>query len=321
MRSIVIAALAWLAASPAAAQEITTTVTALTGRTVVDLTALSTVSRSPLTRAECTAGAQISFEFTNVDETRSQLHFYYGSMCDVSTVRNDLTDMSCTDFGLEYSIGMRTQVDQTIPVSSLIDCTSTSSGTRTIWVLALDEPTSDVALAGQQDSFPLAYDFAGPSAPSNFTARNGETSGTLEWDGSSDEITSYEIYLVENGCDATGAVTTTLLSDPDNPDASALVGTAEGSVTTSTVTLSGATGSQHAVAIRAIDQAGNTGPLSEVRCVEKIDVQTFWEAYCATHPDCESTGCSATPLGDGRGGFFALLPAIALLIWRRRGRG
>ena len=321
MRLIAIAALAWLAAVPAAAQEITTSVTALTGRTVVDLTALSTVSRSPLTRAECTSGAQISFEFTNIDEMRSQLHFYYGSMCDDSTVRNDLTDMSCTDLELEYSIGMRTQVDQTIPVSSLIDCTSTSSGTRTIWVLALDEPTSDVSMAGQQDSFPLAFDFAGPRAPANFTARDGETSATLTWDGSSDEITSYEIYLVVDGCDASGAVTTTLLSDPDNPDASALVDTAEGSVTTATVTLSGTTGSQHAVAIRAIDQAGNAGPLSTVLCVEQIDVQTFWEAYCLEHPDCESAGCSATPVGAGRAGGLLFLPVIAMLLWRRRGGG
>lgn len=328
MRSLAFATLVWLAAAPAAAQDILVTVTALTGRAVVDLADLSSVTRAPLTRAECEAGASISFQFTMIDQARAQLHLFHGSNCNDSSIRNDTTDMSCTDLFLEYAISTRTQVDQDIPVSSLIDCSSTSSGQRTVWVLALDEPVSEVTGAGQQTSFPLAFDFEGPAAPTGFTARDGETAATLSWDGSTDEITVYEVYFVENGCDGMGTVTTTAFADPDNPTV-AVDHVVSGTETGTTVSLVGfGTGSQHAVAVRAVDNAGNTGPLSTPVCVTKIDVNTFWDAYCGTggaggtggHPACTGTGCSATPAARDRTPFGLALFALGVLAWRRRSR-
>jgi len=323
MRPAPILTLALLVATPVAAQEISTTVTALTDRTSVDLTDLSDVTIAPIRTAECDDSHLISFRFSGVDATRAQLHLFYGASCNDSTVRNDATDTSCTDLGLEYAISSRSQVDQDIPVSSLIDCSTATSGTRTIWVLALDEPTSDVTGAGQQNSFPIAYDFVGPSAPQDFAARNGETAATLTWTGSTDEISKYEIYLVPDGCDASGTVTTTALSDPNNPDATYLARTeTSGSVTTTTVDLpAGGTGGHHAVAIRGIDNSGNAGPLSDVVCVDQVSVQTFWDTYCTGggHAACNSAGYAAAP-GPAAPRAGLALGVIAVLLGLRRRR-
>ena len=328
MRSFALGLLACLTVLPATAeaQAIMVTLRGMEGRDLVDIADLSETTRAPVTTAECEANALIQFRFSNVTTSRSQLHFYRGSMCDDVMTRNDTTTETCTDLGLSLATNMMTQVDPDIGVQTLLpDCVgSTSSGVRTIWVLAVNDETADaVTGAGEQVSFPLAFDFAGPSAPTGFTARDGETAATLGWEGSTDEITTYEIFFVENGCDGMGGVTTSAFADPNNPDVTYLVKTVSGTETTTTVTLpAGGTGGQHAVAIRAVDNAGNVGPISEVVCVSQIDVQTFWDEYCGTegHPACTSSGCSVTPEEPARssGAPWLLLAPLALIFVRRR---
>jgi len=325
MRTIAWLSVAWLVAAPAAAQDIVVTIQSMEGRTSVDLTDLATTSAVPVSQDECDANAVIDFRFTMVDMARAQLHLFHGSNCEMSSVRNDTTDTSCSDLNLEYSIDMNTEVNKQIPVSSLIDCTAGSSGTRTIYVLALDNETSEVTAAGQAVSFPIAFDFAGPSAPSMFAARDGESSVTLSWEATSDQVTQYDVFFVENGCDASGNVTTTLLDDPENPDLGSLLTTAEGTATSATVAFPSTVGAgtQHAIAIRAVDNAGNAGQLSSVVCVSQIDVQTFWDAYCGGgggSADACASGCSVGPGRSSAPGLLSLLAGLAMLAWvfRRR---
>lgn len=312
--------------APAAAQDITPTLRAMEGRTSVSLANLATTSAVPVSQAECDMGVVLDFRFTNVDSTRSQLHIYFGSMCETVSVRNDTTDMSCTDLELERSIDMNTQVDWQIPISDLIDCTAGSSGTRTIYVLAIDNPTSEVTGAGQKVSFPIAFDFAGPSAPANFAVSDGETSMRLSWDASSDQITSYDVFFVADGCDASGNVTTDAFGDPANPTVEPYT-TVEGTTSSATVTFpSGlATGSRHAVAIRGVDNAGNAGSVSAVQCVTVVDVQTFWDEYCSSGAGAGSeactSSCAASPGRPGHDGALLALAVAALgLVIRRRTR-
>jgi len=330
MRSLALVAMTWLVAAPAFAQEITVTLRGVTGRTSVDLSDLATTNAAPLSYDECTSGATIDFRFTNVDQNRSQLHVYYGANCEMVSVRNDTTDTSCVDLGLEYTIDMQTQVDVDIPVSDLIDptvpvteaCDSISSTTRTIFVLAIDNPTSEVGEAGQQTSFPLAFDFDGPSAPTEVNATNGENRSTVTWT-STGQVTRYEVYLVEDGCDADGMVTTDLFDDANSVTGLTLVKEQAGPASSTTIDIPGAIGSHHAIAVRGVDNAMNPGPLSTPVCVSKVNVDTFWDAYCgsADAPEACSSSCSvsATPR---RGALLASLAALLALAFvaRRRNR-
>ena len=326
MRSRIITAVACAAllamAAPASAQDIVVTLQAFTGRTTVSLTDIATVGAVPISQGECDAGAMLDFRFTMVDSARSQLHLFHGANCEMASVRNDTTDTSCTDLNLEYSIDMNSEVNVSIPVSSLVDCTAGSSGTRTIYVLALDNTTSEVSGAGQKVTFPIAYDFAGPSAPSNLVARDGESAMTLTWDGSTDQITTYEVFFVADGCDAAGTVTTTRLMDPAAPDESAIIATVPAPTAQASVAFpSGVTiGSHNAVAIRGVDSSMNNGDLSAVTCVSRVDLVSFWDAYCSggdAPAACGSSGCSAAP-GRGSGGVLWSVLLLLGLAWRVR---
>lgn len=326
MRSLAIVALTWLVAAPAFAQEINVTLRGVTGRSSVDLADLAMIGAAPLSYDECTSGATIDFRFTMVDQNRSQLHLYYGSNCEMVSVRNDTTDTSCVDLGLEYAIDRQMQVDVDIPISDLIDptvpvaeaCDSITSTTRTIFVLAIDNPTSEVSGAGQQVSFPLAFDFDGPSAPTEVSATDGETRSTVRWT-STGQVTRYEVYLVEDGCDAEGNVMTGVFDDVTGLTPAKVQ---DGPASSTTVEpIPGAIGSHHAIAVRGIDNAMNPGPLSAPVCMTKIDVTTFWDAYCSSADASEacSSSCSvsATP---GRGallGSLAALLAFAFVARRR----
>lgn len=323
MRTIALALVAGaLTAAPVAAQDIVVTLRGMEGRTSVDLTDLATTSAVPISQSECNTAALLDLRFTQIDSTRSQLHLFYGSNCEMVSVRNDTTDTSCTDLDLEYAINMNTQVDQQIPVSSLIDCTSGSSGTRTIYVLAVDNETSEVSGAGQKVSFPIAFDFQGPSAPTGFTVANGETAMTLSWEASSDQITSYDVFLVADGCDADGNVTTTAFDDPANPTV-AVYSNVEGATTGTSVAIPAGTavGTNYAVAIRGVDNAGNAGTVSSVQCATVVNVDTFWDVYCggASASEACASSCSASP-GD-RGSplpWVLIAGAVIGLATRRR---
>ncbi|MCA9604797.1 MAG: fibronectin type III domain-containing protein [Myxococcales bacterium] len=307
--------------SPVAAQDISVTIRSMEGRTSADLTDLASTTAVPVSQSECDNGAIVQWRFSGIDNSRSQLHIYYGSMCETVTVRNDTTSTACTDLSLEHSIDMNTQVDWAIPISDLIDCSTGSSGTRTIYVLAVDNSTSEVTGAGQKVSFPIAFDFAGPSAPSNLMATDAEDRTTLSWDASSDQITSYDVFFVEGGCDASGNVTTTAFDDPANPTAT-VYDTLEGTSSSGEVPLpSGlAFGSNHAIGLRGVDNAGNVGDVS-VTCMTIVDVMTFWDAYCGSGSASEActSSCAASP-GRPNGEAVLWVLAVAALGFAVRRR-
>jgi len=328
MRSLALVAVTWLVAAPALAQDINVTLRGLTGRDSVDLSDLATTNAAPLSYDECTSGATIDFRFTMVDQNRAQLHLYYGANCEMVSVRNDTTDTSCVDLGLEYTIDMQTQVDVDIPVSDLIDptvpvseaCDSISSTTRTIFVLAIDNPTSEVGMAGQQVDFPLAFDFDGPAAPTEVVATDGQSRSNVSW-SSTGQVTRYEVYIVENGCDAAGNVTTDLFDDPDSVAGLTLIKEQAGPAGSTTIDIPGDIGDHHAIAVRGIDNAMNPGPLSAPVCLSKVNVNTFWDAYCsgpdATEACNSSCSVSAAPRSGALLGSLAALLALGFVVRRR----
>lgn len=73
-----------------------------------------------------------------------------------------------------------------------------------------------------------------------------------------------------------------------------------------------AIGESAAVAVAAVDRAGNVGPLSNVVCVERVSTVGF----CDRLGGCEDTGCSCVAAGASRsaGTPYGALASLALLV-------
>lgn len=306
----------------ARAQAIGVNILAFEGRSAgeFDLMDLATVAAHPIGAVEC--GATISFRFTNVDIMRAQLQFFQGANCNDVSVRTDTTNTSCQELPVPPdAIDMRAQQDVDIVAGDLVPCETGGSGVQTIWVLALNNPTDTVTGAGQSVSFPVAFDFVPPSAPSGLSVAPGENAARLTWSATTDQVSGYDVFVDPTGCTDTGEVVSPGLTG-EPPDESLIVSSPSGAASSASAPYpdSVGTGQYMAVAVRAVDRAGNESPLSEVVCVQRIEVVSWWDTECGTgaHEYCNG-GCAAAPAGGGRAAWLALpAAALALLALRRR---
>lgn len=325
MRPLLLLALVVLAApSVANAQAITVTVSEVTGRTNnFDLAALGDVNMGPINSAECAAGAEVTFRYTSVDTTRQTLRYYRGQQCDDVTVRTDLTTTICQEFDprLSTTIMGNSMVTHTVAVSALVNCDATDSGLENIWVLAVDNENSEVTGAGQMAQFDIAYDFQGPGPPQNVTSSTSEMAATVRWDGTTEQVSAFDVYVVPGGC--TDGVVTTTAFEGGVPSIAPSVTTDNGNTTQAEVIFSTELepGDEVAVAVRGIDISDNVGELSEVICSDVVPVTSWWDTYCGggSEGPCPDGNCSASP---GRSetplGWLFVLGAAALAVWRRR---
>lgn len=324
---LLIAALAWVTLSGAARAQTNIGVSVLSfeGRTdgTFDLTRLGNTQSNPIGEAEC--GATIRFRFINIDTSRAFLRFFEGANCNDPAVRTSTTTTACQPLTVpDVAIEGRSQRDVDIVASDLVPCDEGGSGVRNVWVLALSNPNDTVTDPGQQHTFPIAYDFVAPSAPTSVTSGGGETDATISWTQSGEQVTEFQIFVDPNGC-TDGTVTSPgLTSDP--PDESLIAATAgSGARSTSVEFPSGVPlGGQMAVAVRGVDRAGNVGPLSTPICVDRFEVTSWWRMYCseADAPEvCPGGGCAATPSGGrGSGALVASALLAFALVLRRRAR-
>ena len=182
-------------------------------------------------------------------------------------------------------------------------------------MLALSNPTEDVLGVGQSGAFDLAFDFSAPEAPQNLTARDGESGFIVSWDASSDQISQYEVFVVD-GCGTT-----------IDPDSLSPTSTIDGPAGSTEVSFDASTpfGAEFTVAVRAIDSAGNASALSDSACVTRIEVDSWWDVYC-NGPDRSADACSGgggCAVGPGTpspavGGIWLATAMLLALIRRRR---
>jgi len=319
----------WLASlGVAEAQNIDVSVLALGDRTSVNLDTLGSTTGAPVRTAEC--DAIIRFRFRGIDQFRSELRFFEGSMCDQVSVRTDMTSRTCNALDVpSVAIDRRTERDVDVPVDLLVPCGEGGSGVENIWVLAVDNETSEVSGAGQQAQFNIAFNFTTPSAPGTLTARPGENAVTLTWDAEGDA--QFEVFVDPDGC-TDGEVTSEELT-PDATESTLarlkVSGPISGTSTTVPYPDDVPIGGEMAVAIRSTSRTGNPGELSEIVCVERIETTSWWEMYCggggegADSEVCRDDGGTCSVAAPGRtasGALSALLGLALLALVLRRSR-
>src|SRR5690349_19307631 len=152
------AAMILLAAAPLAHAQLNVTVTALGSRnaTTSQLSQLATLQQSPIGVAEC-QNDTITFQFTGVDTSRTNLQFWWGTDCMTAANRTTTTSTACNHLTAQTSINsMPTIANVTFPISSILGvaCTAQTEGIQNTYVLALTS-AGDPVTANQMKAFPL----------------------------------------------------------------------------------------------------------------------------------------------------------------------
>ncbi len=290
------------------------------GRSPVPLLSNLNSQQNAVTQSEC-QGTTIELLFQSIPTNVTTLFFFYGNNCELDMPTRNTDQSACISLMRTVPTGNNNTLMEMVALSDLLDCSSTET-TRNFYVMAMNTET-DTVTAGQYVEFTMQFDFNAPAAPSEVMAGNGESDVTLTWAGSSEELDPYEIYVDPDGC-PDGMNPSGALVDNDPPPSSLRVTGSSPPGNTSSVDVpvpaSVATNASFAIGIRAVDLAGNASPTTVV-CATKIDVTSFWDAYCSANPD----DCGSCAVRPGRSGppaawLLGVAGALALTWLRRRSR-
>lgn len=273
---------------------------------------------------QCDAGIALAFELDNVPSGKPSIDVYIGEACN-STDRKNVEANKCTYITTQPVGSVLQDLAVEVLTNALTQCTGNYVGKPTFWFLAVDAPESSEDVGTDWVKYEaLTIDRVAPEAPRSVKGGSGENQIPIEWKNDDTEIDQFIVY-VDSG--SGGGTAGTGGSDSDagtGSDAGTTVGatnTACGSgllrqggtstnvpssVTTKTVnedTASGTNlsagdieGTSAAIAVVAVDIAGNQSTLSNVACVSVVPTEGFWDRYEANGGDVEG-GCPCTALG------------------------
>lgn len=305
---------------------------------------LSGTTGYPISGQECTSNVGIPLQLTNVPYSMTQMRFLSvwrgtptSAACQTSTNRRSTgtTAPPCT-FVTSYEI-TSTIMSIELPAMTAFGTCGTAT-TQEFWFLAVpaamdnttDLPSADGLTYG---SLQIGLDPTPPGAPTGLEPSAGDTQIGLAWDNPSgvESLSGANVYVDPAGCDASGnPIAGGALSAGGAPPSGITPITVDGTAVRS-ATIDGSSigleyGEYAAVAVSIVDRAHNESNLSNVVCVQRVQVRGFWDAYCAERgmdvSTCTATyGCSAIPgAPGGRGalGAVGLVIAAALAAARRR---
>lgn len=347
---------ALLAPTAGAAQ---TSQTTTGGRISVGITTVGGVSQDTvgtiwLNLVHCQENAPVVFDIDGVPNAQT-LSIYVGSQCNTAESR-DGQGTDCVQLGTE-EIGGRTQdIRVTLGVGDIVraaldttDCGSVSSKPE-IWFLAVDNANTTEAVPDTNYGMrALNVDTAPPRPPTSIRGGRGEAQIPVSWSVGSERVNGFEIYVDSGsgpapGSDAAVAVPSDDMGDggvsptagatnPDCGTGALTEGAAADSVlsyrakevrsptaTSTNLARSDIQGERAAVAVAAVDEAGNKSTLSKVECVEIVPTTGLKDLYEQNHGPIPQ-GCPCAAAGPAQlEGALPIALALTALAYRRRRR-
>ncbi len=293
------------------AQTINYTILSFEGR---EGNAVTNLQGFPVGASECSANPNLVLQFTNIPTDARYLDFWRsseGEDCSLATSREQDVQVDCDYITLnedEAQTGGRAQEQVTIPLASLVDCSSTTGGLTNVYVLA----TQSQQFRGEITAFsliPIQVDFSAPDAPAEIKGSDGATSFgdsaiPISWKAAEnqEDLDSYTVYKA-GSCDAPDVANATEVKSVDP---------SSNSTTISGESLGLDYDGSAAIFITLTDRAGNTSEPSSVVCVTRVQVAGF----CDVHGECED--CSVGRMGTSPTPLLGALFALGMLAWRRR---
>jgi len=305
----------------------------------------------------CQNNAEVEFRLDNVPD-REVFDIYVGSACNTTAARDqEGDDCELVRPGVEITVTQDLRIrigagDIIEAADENVEGCGSASSKPNLWFLAVDNSgTSEAVDSDDYGRLVLNVDTDPPDAPTRIRGGRGENEIPVTWSNGSEEVDSFEIY-VDSG-EGTGEPPSDASVPPSDPDAGGDAGTqagsgqtnsecgtgalregatadsvsgyfatSEGSPTATSTELSSANieGRVAAVAVVAIDEAGNKSTLSEVACVYVVPttgLKDLVEQNNGEYPQ----GCPCAATGPAQ--LDAAWPiglALTALAYRRRKR-
>lgn len=304
----------------------------------------------------CVDDFDVVFDVDNVSDGNA-LDYYVGSDCNTAAQRDDEGD-DCRFVGTTSIDGRTQDIRITIGAFDLVtkslkaaDCGSSRSDQK-LWFLAVDTTgTSEAVAKASYGTVELNIDTDAPAAPTRIEGGTGENEIPVTWRVGTEEVDSFEIYVDSgnggvvlrdagitpppNAGDDAGTDpgegsgetnsecgTGALVAGGSPDEVSGLLAKRERSATATSTKLSRSDidGDSAAVAVVAIDEAGNRSNLSEVACVMVVPTTGFKDQYVMDNGEIPQ-GCPCAATGPVHmEGALPIGLALGVLAYRRRRR-
>jgi hypothetical protein len=315
---------------------------------------VNTIAEINLGIADCDDDAALVFELDGTSADKESIDIYVGENCDrTDRINEDVnrckyittkeTNEQTRDLRIEVMAKALVAASQDRDVDEEV-CGSGVESMPTIWFLAVDNPMSaeDVGTGfGTYEA--LGIDMRAPDAPTEVVGGSGENEIPIEWETDETDIERFIVFIdndpIEGGGGAgsggstdggttdggsanTGDCSSSVLQAGANPDdvpsGIRRKQVNEPTATGFELTPDDVDGMMAAVAVAAVDEAGNQSALSNVGCVKVVPTEGFWDRYQANGGTAEG-GCPCSALGPAQ--LHSAWPvALSLLFLRRSAR-
>jgi hypothetical protein len=297
---------------------------------------------------DCLNNATIEIRLDGVPSEKESIDIYIGEGCN-STSRNETTNNTCRYVGNEPA-GRTNDLTVELGVASLVadgaddECPEGES-TPKIWLLAVDTPhmSEDVG-TGYAMISTIRLDTRAPNAPTDIEGGSGERQIPVEWTTDDTDLERFIVLIDPMPTMAPGGAAGSTPTAVDggtapSPSGGGWNGECGSGVLTPNADLSSIStsvkrkmvneatathtelssgdidGTAAAVAVVAVDKAGNESPISELGCVYVVPTEGFWERY-QQQPDAVDAGCPCRAIGAAHA--QSGLPVMLALGWLAR---
>lgn len=293
---------------------------------------------------DCDDDAVIEVRLDGVPSESEAIDIWIGESCN-TMARRDGSDDDCTYVGNQPADRTTNLIIELRAGDLIEDCSSNEESTPKIWLLAVKDPqgSEDVGTSYAQISN-LHLDTRAPEAPTEVEGGSGEREIPVEWNTDDSDLERFIILIDPMPTMDPGAGTAGSAS-PSEDDAGAPTGGGgwngecgssvltpgadlssistrvkrkevnEATATHADLSSADIDGTAAAVAVVAVDKAGNESPVSELGCVYVVPTEGFWERY-QQEPDAVGAGCPCRALGPAHA--ESGLPVMLALGWLAR---
>jgi hypothetical protein len=288
--------------------------------------------------ADCQANAILLLDLDGIPDKNS-IDVYIGDGCNsTNRTRTDLN--KCTLIDTDVTRDQTRDLQFELEASKLFvnGCDDGMEAERTIWFISVGASGSAEDVGNDYGTMRIELDGRAPDPPTDVEGGSGERQIEVNWDTDEADLEGFVIYIDPGsgggsaGSGAPGDDDGGTPSDvdcgsgllrpggeaPDPDDFERAIELNEATATGETLSPNQIGGTRAAIAVAAVDLAGNRSELSELACVSVMATESFWDRYEANGGTGQA-GCPCSALGPVHA-HSAWPVALALLFIRRSAR-
>lgn len=301
----------------------------------------------PISRQECEDNDSIPIQLTNLPYSMAETRFISvwrgaptSGACNTPSNRElrGGTVANCT-FIDSFQI-TSTMMDVSLDAGDAFDNSCDTTNSFEYWFLVVPSSEDRTTNVTSFSSLRIDIDPTPPEAPTDLQPGAGDRQIQISWSNptSATDANSVKVYVDVAGCNEDGEVIADGVLTAGAAPPEGIEPRTFGAVRTAQLdgeALGLSIGNYAAVAVTLVDRASNESVLSNVVCIQRVEVSGFWDAYCSTRegdggvdggmsPEVcrQTTSCAVQPGTRGSlTGVALVCGAMFIMISRRRKNG